>query len=738
MNDLEGIANADGGGGGLSPRLEAELIAMLSRPSYQAPPAADRATIAAMGSVVGVLVGVLGLSAVLWINGLIAQLRDQSAKIDELRAGLRDNNDTQRLALDALLRRADAGPAASGGLLDSYKKALKDLEETRAKAESFGSLAAKLEHEVKVLAAEGKALDAKLTRAEDRAKENESEAKLAKELRGELEQSKEQIARQLVTIATKSEQLEATGDPLKAAALISARPAGGPTWPSPAGSWRSSWASAWPRSGPTPTRSRPRTRRPRPRPARRPTSSPDLTRPKASRRPAMTSAPDRPWAKSRTSDPGYDPSELKSRSPCPEASPLAMDYYRSGVVVWFVVRAWGPARTGRAPLLGIVGEAPRPRQEWRIIPRREADDGTRLRGHGLAWAATIAVYAVLFLAMTYLIDLPLDYYLGYVRPHRYGLSNQTLGRWFEEGLKGLAVTAVVAALFLWVPFLLLARSPRRWWLWTGLLTLPFAVAGTIVKPIWIDPLFHEFGPMKDKALEAKILALAGRAGIEGGRVFEVDMSRDTKTVNAYVTGLFGSKRIVLWDTLLARLDERETLAVMGHEMGHYVLNHVAWGVSLATLGSLALLFLVDRSGRGLVRRFRDRFGFDRLADVAAVPLMLLLLNVFNLAGAPVQLAVSRVMEHEADRFGLEITRTNRSAATSFVKLQHENLSNPRPGWLFVLWRASHPPIGDRIDFCNAYHPLDRGPPRALRRALAVTRRGRPGNCERLAVARQRC
>ncbi len=394
----------------------------------------------------------------------------------------------------------------------------------------------------------------------------------------------------------------------------------------------------------------------------------------------------------------YDPAELTPVA-VPEASPLAMDYYRSGVVLWFVVHAWELLVPAVILFSGLSGRMQRLARRV-VSPQRPR----------LAWFVTIAVYALVYLGLKFLIDLPIDYYLGYVRPHHYGLSNQSPARWLEQGLKGLAVMAVVAVLFLWVPYLLLDRSPRRWWLWLGLLTLPFAVGGAIVKPIWIDPLFHDFGPMKNPALEAKILALAERAGIDGGRVFEVDMSRDTKTVNAYVTGLFGTKRIVLWDTLLDRLDEKETLAVMGHEMGHYVLNHVAWGVALATVGSLVLLFLVDRTGRALVRRFSPRFGFDRLADVASVPLMILLLNAFNLVGAPVQLAVSRAMEHEADRFGLEITRTNHSAATSFVKLQHENLSNPRPDWLSVLWRSSHPPIGDRIDFCNAYHPWAEGRP----------------------------
>src|SRR6185437_14394883 len=106
------------------------------------------------------------------------------------------------------------------------------------------------------------------------------------------------------------------------------------------------------------------------------------------------------------------------------------------------------------------------------------------------------------------------------------------------------------------------RSPRRWWLYTAILSVPFLFGTMIVEPIWIDPLFNKFGPMKDRALERSILALAERAGISGSRVFEVEKSVDTKAVNAYVTGVFGTKRIVLWDTLIAKLDPPEVLAVM--------------------------------------------------------------------------------------------------------------------------------------------------------------------------------
>jgi Zn-dependent protease with chaperone function len=238
----------------------------------------------------------------------------------------------------------------------------------------------------------------------------------------------------------------------------------------------------------------------------------------------------------------------------------------------------------------------------------------------------------------------------------------------------------------------------------GLLSVPFLYVTMLVTPIWIDPLFNTFGPMKDKALERRILDLAERAGIEGSRVFEVDKSVDTKAVNAYVTGVFGTKRIVLWDTLLAKLDPPEVLAVMGHEMGHYVLGHVVRSIWLGSIVILAGLFFVDRAGRWLIARFSGRLGFDRLSDIASVPLVLLLMEVSSLFLSPVALAYSRYQEHEADRFSLELTHANHSAAMSFVKLQRENLSHPRPGLFYKVFRASHPSIGDRIDFCNAYHP----------------------------------
>ena len=235
------------------------------------------------------------------------------------------------------------------------------------------------------------------------------------------------------------------------------------------------------------------------------------------------------------------------------------------------------------------------------------------------WFLTVGLYVVLYLAVIFVVNLPLSFYQGYLRLHAYGLSNQTLGKWFGDKLIGLAVAMAVGFALSWVPYLLMARSPRRWWLYTGLLSVPFLFATMMVEPIWIDPLFNEFGPMKNQELERSILALAERAGINGSRVFEVEKSVDTNAVNAYVTGVLSTKRIVLWDTLLAKLDEPEVLAVMGHEMGHYVLGHVVRSILLGSLVVLAGLYFVDRAGRWLIARFsraglrpalRHRLGAD--------------------------------------------------------------------------------------------------------------------------------
>jgi STE24 endopeptidase len=396
------------------------------------------------------------------------------------------------------------------------------------------------------------------------------------------------------------------------------------------------------------------------------------------------SAPSRPAA-----------SMVDERQPVavPPASETALAYYRSGNVLWIVDQAWGIAVLAVILLTGFSARL-------RNLARRI----------GRGWFFTIIVYFVLFLILTFVIDLPLSYYEEFVRQHAYGLSNQTFSKWFGDSLKALAVGCVAGSLFVWVPYLLLRKSPTRWWFYTAVVAIPFIVIANLVAPVWIAPLFNRFGPMHDRALEAKILALAGRADIEGARVYEVEKSVDTKTLDAYVAGLLNTKRIVLWDTIIARMDDRELLFVMGHEMGHYVLGHVWQLVILSSTLILVLLYAAYRTVGAVLVRFSSRLGFSDIADVASLPLIILLTNLFGLAVTPAALGFSRHLEHEADRFGLEITQTNHSAATAFVKLQEDALGNPWPGFLHKLWLASHPPLGERIEFANDYHPWRDGQP----------------------------
>jgi STE24 endopeptidase len=369
----------------------------------------------------------------------------------------------------------------------------------------------------------------------------------------------------------------------------------------------------------------------------------------------------------------------------PPPTAKALRYYRSGMRLWAFNEVWALILPAALAFTGFSARL-------RTVAQRL----------GRWWFPTVGIYVILYLGIVFLAELPLVYYQGFVRQHAYGLSNQSLAKWSSDTLLRLGVEMMVGFAFAWVPYFLLLRCPRRWWLYTALLSVPFLFAAMLVKPIWIDPLFNDFGPMRNKALEQSILRLAARAGIDGSRVFEVNKSIDTKAVNAYVTGVFDTKRIVLWDTLLTRLDEKEILFVMAHEMGHYVLGHVVRSILLSSLLTLIGLFLVDRLGRRLIAAYSHRLGFDHLSDVASVPLLLMSIQLTCLFLGPVALAYSRHQEHEADRFALDLTRMNHTGAMAFVKLQQENLGNPRPGVAYKFFRATHPSNGDRIDFCNIY------------------------------------
>ena len=371
----------------------------------------------------------------------------------------------------------------------------------------------------------------------------------------------------------------------------------------------------------------------------------------------------------------------------PEASEKALSYYRTRVTLWLIGTLWAIAVPA---LLLFTGASARIRDLALRVGRKRY--------------FVIAIYVVVYASIVFAAQAPLAFYGGFVVEHEFGLSNQTMSKWIYDASMSLLVLLVTGVALLWVPYALLRRSPRRWWFYTGLLLIPFLFFVELVAPLWVEPLFNKFGPMQNRALESKILDLAGRAGIEGGRVFEVAKSEDTKQLNAYVTGFLQTKRIVLWDTLLAKFNERETLCVMGHEMGHYALGHIWKGIVFLALLLMLVLYLVHRTAHWMIARYWRSFRFTDLSDVASLPLLVSLGSVLVFLLGPIGLAYSRAMERQADQFGLEITRDNFACASAFAHFVSDDLANPRPGFLVHLLRGSHPTPAERIEFANDYRP----------------------------------
>jgi STE24 endopeptidase len=373
----------------------------------------------------------------------------------------------------------------------------------------------------------------------------------------------------------------------------------------------------------------------------------------------------------------------------PEPSPKAISFYHSTILLIAVIILWsvlipvGFLFTGFSPKL----------RSW----------AERL---GRRWYFSYAIYCTAFSLIYFVLLLPLAFYGGFIRPHHYDLSNQSLARWLYCSVQTAAIVLVGGLAVGWVPFFVIKKSPRRWWFYLGLLTPIYLCFTLWIQPVLIDPLFHQFTPLQDKALEAKILADATRAGIQGSRVYQANTSVDSKVENAYVTGLLGTRRIVFYDTILQNMNQDELLFVMGHEMGHYVLWHVAKGIAFESMLILASLYVACLLAGPVIGRFKNIWGFATPSDFAAMPLGVLAFWLFCFVDEPFDMAFSRHLEHEADRFGLELTHENHAAATSFVKFMRVDLGVPRPSAIFRIWFGSHPCIADRIEFCNTYHPWE--------------------------------
>ncbi|HET9400755.1 MAG TPA: M48 family metalloprotease, partial [Candidatus Acidoferrales bacterium] len=261
------------------------------------------------------------------------------------------------------------------------------------------------------------------------------------------------------------------------------------------------------------------------------------------------------------------------------------------------------------------------------------------------------------------------------------------------------------------------RSPNRWWFQLWLILLPLTIAGVFVEPLVIEPLFYDFRPLaaSHATLTTQIQSIASRAGtnIPRERIFEMLASQKLNALNAYVTGIGPSKRVVVWDTLFRDMSDDEILYVIGHELGHYVLNHVWKGIAIGYVVLFFGLWILWRLQSSLLRRRAASWKFRGLDDLAALASLLFLFSILNLAATPLVNATSRYIEHQADVFGLEvihgvIPNEPQVAAHSEQVLGEIDLEEPDPSWFTVFWFDDHPPIAQRLDFALHYDPWSQG------------------------------
>lgn len=321
-------------------------------------------------------------------------------------------------------------------------------------------------------------------------------------------------------------------------------------------------------------------------------------------------------------------------------------------------------------------------------------------GPGVEEAATVAVFAILLLIVLHLIELPFAFYQGFVLEHRYGLSNETPGRWLADQAKGGALTLVLGVGGASAVYWAIRMTPDWWWaLAAGLFAI--VMTGLVpLAPVLLLPLFYSFKPLDRPALVARLTRLADRAQTHINGVYEWALSAHTKKANAALAGMGRTRRILLSDTLLADYSDDEIEVVLAHELSHHV-HHDLWrGVALQT-GLLFAGFLVAHLA---LQQWADTLALRGVDDPAGLPLLMLAGGLCSLLFVPVANAVSRAHERRADRYALNATGQPAAFISAMRRLSQQNLAEEDPSpavqWLFY----SHPPIRERIDAARAWTP----------------------------------
>ncbi len=322
------------------------------------------------------------------------------------------------------------------------------------------------------------------------------------------------------------------------------------------------------------------------------------------------------------------------------------------------------------------------------------------------------IFSPLIVLTIGVLGIPLDIATEWVSK-KFGLSVQSWMSWLQDWIKTEVGLIIIGIVLIAILYLVIRNSPRRWWFYFWLASLPLGVLLVFLQPVVIDPLFHKFEPLasKDPALTAALERMVQRAGqdIPPERMFWMGAGEKTTALNAYVTGIGASKRIVVWDTTIAKMNTSQIVYVAGHETGHYVLGHIWKGMMFGAVCLFVIFFIGSKIIGGMLARSGTRWGIRDLGDWASLPALLVLLTVLTFIANPIFNAFSRHVEHQADQYGLEVTHgltpdSGQIAAQSFQALGEVNLSNPDPNQVAIFMFYSHPSIPDRVRFALTYDP----------------------------------
>jgi len=377
----------------------------------------------------------------------------------------------------------------------------------------------------------------------------------------------------------------------------------------------------------------------------------------------------------------------------------AVAYSRAGYTLYFVSVAWGIVVLLLLLKTRIVAR-------WRDF----------VAGKSSNWFVQGLLFVPVLSVSLGVAQLPVRLYWHRLSL-RYQQSVQGWGSWMWDWTKGELINVafgLVAALIL---FAVIRNAPKTWWLYFWFVSIPLVLFLVLITPLVIDPMFHKFVPLQqtNPRLVSSIEKLTERAGepIPRERMFLMQASEKTNQINAYVTGIGASKRVVVWDNTIHKMAPDEVLFIVGHEMGHYVLGHVVKGIAFALAGILFALFAGYHALQWALKHWGQAWGVPGQADWAALPVLLLIVSVLGFLGEPIGNGFSRRIEHAADVYGLEVIHgivpnAQQTAAHSFQVMGERDLADPNPPRIITLWLYSHPPLADRLKFAHDYDPWDQG------------------------------